>query len=281
VDRTDEHRALVTRSFPDLAVRTFDPIGGGWTFHTYDVNGKWIVQLPRTEYARARLLEQIERLPSLAHELSTSIPTLAFVSSDPPAMVYRKIDGVPADRAPDGLWPERLGRALYDLHSVPPEFIGLRPKTAEQVRVERRTSCAELAEVVMPRLRPDDRARADALIAAFLDDDRLWRFAPCVIHGDLAPEHILVSASGDLAGILDWEELEVGDPCADFVWLTSVPEAGERALAAYGGAPDATFLERARLAGAFVPWHEVDYGVATGQEPFVANGLEGVLAHLP
>ena len=68
---------------------------------------------------------------------------------------------------------------------------------------------------------------------------------------------------------------------ADFAWLTSIPEVGERALAAYGGAPDAAFLERARLARAFVPWHEVDHGVRTGQEGFVTGGLEGVLAHLP
>ena len=277
----DQHRELVRRLFPDIGVHTFVAIGGGWTFHTYELNGEWIVQLPRNERAEERLREQIERLPSLARELSTSIPVPALVSSDPAAIVYRKLEGVPADRAPDGLWPERLGRALYDLHSVPPEFIGLRAKTAEQVRAERRTSCAELADVVKPRLRPADRDRADALIRALVDDDRLWRFAPCVIHADLAPEHVLVSPAGDLVGILDWEEVEVGDPCADFAWLTAVPEVGDRALGAYGGAPDATFLERAGLALAFVPWHEVDYGVETGQETFVTAGIEGVLAQLP
>ena len=119
------------------------------------------------------------------------------------------------------------------------------------------------------------------LIGALVEDDWLWRFAPCVIHADLAPEHVLVSATGDLVGILDWEEVAVSDPAADFAWLTSIPEVGERALAAYGGAPDAAFLERARLARAFVPWHEVDHGVRTGQEGFVTGGLEGVLAHLP
>lgn len=277
---TDEHRELINRLFPDLGVHAFAPIGDGWTFHTYEVNGEWIVQLPRDHNARDRLRELIERLPSLARELSTSIPAPAFVSSDPPAIAYRKLEGVPADRAPDGLWPERLGRALYDLHSVPPEFVGLRAKTAEQVRAERRTLCARLAEVVRPRLAPDDRGRADALIRAFMDDDRLWRFAPCLIHADLAPEHVLVSPAGDLVGILDWEEVEVGDPCMDFAWLTGEPDLGERALGAYGGPPDATFLERARLVRAFVPWHEVDYGVQTGRERFVTAGIEGVLAHL-
>ena len=277
----DEHRELVTRLFAELGVRTLDAIGAGWTFHTYEVNGEWIVQLPRNDYASERLLEQIERLPSLAHELSTSIPSPVFVSRDPPAMVYRKLEGIAADRAPDGLWPERLGRALYDLHSVPPEFIGLRAKTAEQVRSERRATCSRLADVVVPRLEPKDRERAEALVHAFLDDDRLWRFAPCVVHDDLAPEHVLVSKTGDLVGILDWEEVAVGDPASDFVWLAGVPDAGERALAAYGGAPDATFLERTRLIGAFVPWHRVVYGVETRRERLVSNGLLEVVAALP
>jgi aminoglycoside 2''-phosphotransferase len=276
-----EHRELVTRVFPELGVRTLDAIGAGWTFHTYEVNGEWIVQLPRNDYASERLLEQIERLPSLARELSTSIPSPVFVSRDPPAMGYRKLDGIAADRAPDGLWPERLGRALYDLHSVPPEFIGLRAKTAEQVRSERRPACDRLSDVVVPRLEPKDRDRAEALVGSFLDEDRLWRFAPCVVHGDLAPEHILVSKTGDLVGILDWEEVGVGDPASDFVWLAGASDAGERALAAYGGAPDATFLERARLIGAFVPWHHVVYGVETGRESLVSEGLREVVSRLP
>ena len=38
--------------------------------------------------------------------------------------------GVSLEEAPDGLWPERLGRFLYDLHLMPPEYVGLRGGSA-------------------------------------------------------------------------------------------------------------------------------------------------------
>src|SRR5436190_1712073 len=243
-EQANEHRRLIERTFPELSVVTLRAIGTGWTFDTYELNGEWIAQLPRSDYAHERLLREMDVLPLLATELSTSIPSPVFVSADPVVMIYPKLAGDRADEAPDGLWPERLGRALYGLHSVPPEFIGLRAKPAEQARVERRRSLADLAEVVVSRLSRDDAARAESLVESYLDDDRLWRFEPCIVHDDLAPEHVLVSDTGDLVGILDWEDVDVGDPASDFVWLMGTGDAGPRTLAAYGGAPDATFLER-------------------------------------
>lgn len=278
---TDEHRELIERLFPQLQVRALGPIGSGWTFDTYDVNDEWIVQLPRSRYAEERLRAQIALLPELVHEVSALIPMPELTSLEPPAMVYRKLEGVPADRAPEGFWPERLGRFLYDLHLVPPEIVGMRGRPARAVREDTRAACARLRDVVVPRLAPEDRARADALLAAYLDDDALWTFAACLTHGDLGPEHVLVGATGDLVGVLDWEEIAVDDPVRDFAWwLHELPDAGERALATYGGAPDPTFRTRAGFVHALMPWHEVAYGVDVGGERFVDSGLEGVRERL-
>ncbi|MGE5228005.1 MAG: phosphotransferase [Planctomycetaceae bacterium] len=278
----DEHRELIARLFPDLELRTLEPIGTGWTFDTYDVNGEWIVQLPRSRYAEDRLRAQIALLPELVLEVSALIPMPELTSLDPPAMVYRKLAGVPADRAPEGFWPERLGRFLYDLHLVPPEIVGMRTRAASAVREDARAECGRLREVVVPRLAPEDAVRAEGMLASYLDDDDLWTFAACLTHGDLASEHVLVDAGGDLVGILDWEDVAVGDPALDFAhWLHAMPAQGERALAAYGGAPDATFRRRARLLFALSPWHQVAYGVETGDDSFVKAGLEEVRARLP
>lgn len=279
---SDDHRSLIEGLFPSIGVRTFAPIGSGWTYDTYDVNGEWIVQLPRTAYAAERLQAQLALLPELSREVSALIPVPALVSLDPPAMAYEKLHGAPADAAPSGFWPERLGRFLVDLHMVPPEFVGLRATTPEAIREQRRGEIARLREIVLPRLDPPEQTRATAMLDRYLDDDRLWVFATCLTHGDLGPEHVLVGPSGDLVGILDWEEASVGDPVWDFAWwLHEMPEEGERALATYGGAPDATFRERARISWALMPWHEVEYGVRSGLDTFIESGLAGVRARLP
>jgi aminoglycoside phosphotransferase (APT) family kinase protein len=221
---------------------------------------------------------QLVLLPGLQGELSAPIPDIAFASHDPLAMAYRRIDGVPVPRTDeDGVWPERLGRFLYDLHMVPPEYVGLRSYGASAVRTARGELLASMRERVFPLLDPAERTRFARRFDEHLERDDGWRFAPCIVHNDLGPEHVLVAASGDLAGVIDWEDAEVGDPAADFAFLLhAYPGAGERALAAYGGPPDRTFRERARFLFLLMPWYEVIYGLDSGQDAFVASGLAGV-----
>jgi aminoglycoside phosphotransferase (APT) family kinase protein len=270
-------RARVATAFPELDASEVRQIGTGWTVDTYEVDDGWIVQFPRDARAADRLRAQIETLPELAAELPALVPEPTHIDHDGPAIAYRKIDGVPLDEAPDGLWPERLGRLLYDLHLMPAEYVGLRGGTAADVRDAMRRELNDFRARVLPLLEPDEAAHIGSRFAAFVDDDDLWRFAPCLTHRDLGPEHVLVSPSGDLAGVLDWEELGVDDPVADFAWLLhEMPEQGERALSAYGGAPDPAFRTRGAVRYALMPFHEVRYGLDTRQEAYVASGLEGV-----
>ena len=104
---------------------------------------------------------------------------------------------------------------------------------------------------------------------------------PVLTHGDLGPEHVLVSASGDLAGVLDWEEVGIGDPAWDFAWwVHERPAVGERALAAYGGAPDPGFATRARFCFVLMPLHDLDHGLQVGPPAFVQAGLAGFRTRL-
>jgi aminoglycoside phosphotransferase (APT) family kinase protein len=237
------------------------------------------VQFARDEAAAAKLRQQIDTLPELAAELSALVPEPVHADRDLPAIAYPRLEGLPLDEAPDGLWPERLGRFLYDLHLMPPEYVGLRGTTASQVRAATHEQLAWMRADVVPLLSPEEAKTCEVRFDAFLGDDDLWRFAPCLTHDDIGPEHVLVSSSGDLVGVLDWEELTVGDPVADFAWLLHArPADGERALGAYGGPPDPTFRTSAAYRFLLMPFHEVNYGLRTGQRTFVDSGLEGIRA---
>lgn len=273
-----EHRALIATMFPALgALDRFEAVGDGWTCFTYLVNGEWIVQLPRGEHGERTMAKQLELLPGLASEVSAPIPEPVHVSREPLAMAYPVIEGAPASEAPSGVWPERLGRFLYDLHLCPPEFVGLRHRGADAIREERRSELERFRARVFPLLQPDERERFDVRFADHIEDDANWRFAPCLTHGDLGPEHVLITPTGDLAGVIDWEEAGVGDPVWDLAYLLhAMPEPGERTLATYGGPPDPRFRDRARFCYLLMPWHEVIYGLDTEQEAFVRSGLAGV-----
>ena len=269
----------VTAAFPQLDARTVTPIGDGWTVDTYDVDGEWIVQFPRSDYAADRLRSQMRVLPELAAELSAMVPAPVYMDTEIPAMAYHRLSGLPMDEAPDGLWPERLGRFLYDLHLMPPEYVELRGRNAAAVRAEFSEELAEHRATVLPLLEPDEAARFGERFTAFIDREDYWRFSACLVHGDIGPEHVLVSDTGDLVGVLDWEELAVGDPVSDFAWLLHArPDDGERVLGAYGGAPDQTFAERAAFRFFLMPFHEVAYGLEVDDPSFVASGIAGIRA---
>ena len=281
MSETDEHRAFVDRRWPELGVRTFEPIGEGWDCFTYVLNGEWVFQFPRLPGAVESLTKQIAVLPELAREVSSAIPSPEYISIHPLCMGYARIDGRPISADVDGIWPERLGRFLYDLHLTPPEFVGLRSSTAAAVRDRLRRKVEVLGAYVLPLLDAEQRATAERTLAAFLDDDDNFRFATSLTHGDIGPEHVLITEAGDLAGVIDWGDVEVGDPVVDLAWvLNAMPEVGDRVLGAYGGPPDDRFLARSRFAFTLMPWHEVAYGAQTGQPPFVESGLAGVRERL-
>jgi aminoglycoside phosphotransferase (APT) family kinase protein len=113
---------------------------------------------------------------------------------------------------------ERLGRFLSDLHAVLPEILGLRAMSAADVADAFDAELVSMREVVFPMLDAETRQRLGVRFDAYLVDPANRRFAP-ITHGDVGPEHVLVAPGGDLAGVLDWEELAIGDPVADLTWL--------------------------------------------------------------
>jgi aminoglycoside phosphotransferase (APT) family kinase protein len=274
LESLEEHRASVASLFETLTpIVSFEPVGDGWTCHTYRVNDDWIVQLPRSKRAAETLRIQMDVLPELAREVSAAVPVPELISRDPAAMAYRRIDGEAAGQAP-GVWPERLGRFLYDLHMVRPEFVGMRACGPDDVRLVLDRELADLRERVFPVLAPAEQGAFGDRFRTFLDDDRNWRFSSCVTHNDIVATHILVTTAGDLEGVIDWEEVAVGDPANDFAWLLgSESEAGEWTLAAYGGAPDDRFLERCAFRYMLMPWHDVVHGLDSGRSELVDAGL--------
>jgi aminoglycoside phosphotransferase (APT) family kinase protein len=267
---------FVARWFPGSEARRLD---GGWTSDTFEVDG-WIVQVARSAYASERLRHQARVVPRLAPHLTTAIPIPELIAQEPTAIRYRKLEGTPCDEAPLGRWPEQLGALLGALHALPPAAIGLDPVGPEILRDRQRAACDRLRAAIVPRLAPDERTAADALLDHFLDE-RHWRFTPAITHSDLGPEHVLVDSAGDLAAVIDWEELDAGHPIGDFAWwIHALPEIGERMLRGYGAAIDDEHRAWARLAYAIMPWYEVDHGIRTHDDDCIASGLAGVRARM-
>ena len=254
--------AVASAAVPDLEPVTARglPVGGDEDVDAAEVadtqGRRWVVRAPRTSAAAAALEQEWRFLAALADQLPVAVPRIAGtvdLADGGRAGVHPALEGAPLD--PASLQPgpglaAALGRALAAVHDLPPAL-------AEEAELP----VYSAAEYRRRRLAELDRAAATGHVPAgllarwerALEEAGAWRFTPCLVHGDLAAESVLVR--GDtVAAVVDWGQARVADPADDLAWLVAAaPEtATESVLEAYAhhrrDAPDRDLLRRARLA---------------------------------
>jgi aminoglycoside phosphotransferase (APT) family kinase protein len=246
-----------------------------------ELGREWVVRAPRTPAAAALLEQEWRFLKTLTGRLPFAVPLVAGTVAVPDggrAGVHRGLDGEPIDAADLVAGPglaAALGRALAAVHDLPVRLVEdaeLPVYTAAEYRTRR------LAEV--------DRAAGTGHVPAgllarwerALEEAGAWRFTPCVVHGDLAAENVLVG--GDkVSGVLGWGQTRVADPADDLAWLVAGAsgDAVESVLEAYAhtrrDAPDRDLLRRARLSGELAVARWLLHGTTTGDETVVTDAV--------
>jgi aminoglycoside phosphotransferase (APT) family kinase protein len=239
----------------------FAEIDDGWDFKVLVLEDEWVLRIPRSELSVEELEKEIELLPALGPALPVEIPRFAYVSQEPPFVVYPLIRGEPLrDEDPDGV------RAFLEaLHSFETSDVHIpRPDWPEIYRGH----AEEWRRVVLPLLDADERAPAEALLEEI---ETLAGFAPVLVHCDLGPSHLLCR-EGRLVGVIDWGDAKIGDPAVDYAWLLNGPfpdwDVGDE------------LRRRALIYHRLGPWFEVEYGSRKEQPAWVETGLAGVRTRL-
>jgi len=123
-----------------------------------------------------------------------------------------------------------VGRAVAYIHQVPFSFAqeaGVPVFSA----VETQRQAHELV----------NRGKTTGLLPASLaqrwlkavEDDSLWQFTPCLVHGSLGPDRFVLG-DDSAAGVLGWGAARIGDPAWDLHWLVNIDLASQsEAFAAY------------------------------------------------
>jgi len=246
-----------------------------------DLGRRWLVRAPRGAAAAARMDAEGRLLAELSGWLPFAAPEIAGTAPLPEGgqgVVYRMLSGRPIEPAtlqPGPALTASLGRAIAAVHELPERLIenaGLPMYSAEDYRQRR------LAEV--------DQAASTGHVPAGLlerwekglEEAGAWRFVPCVVHGDLGPESVLVDGD-EVVAILDWGEARVADPADDLAWLVSgASEAAvESVLEAYAVArrqpPDRDLVKRARLAAELALARWLLHGVSTDDQAVVDDAV--------
>lgn len=252
-----------------------------------DSEGKrWRVRSPRHAEASTRLETEFMVLkafaPGIRAELPFLMPTVAGTVQQGAltTFVYSHLAG--ATRSVEELssgsdeLAREIGAALGAIHDLPHWLVSnadlpsYTPNEFRQRRLNELDQAATTGKIPAVLLRRWEHA---------LEDVSLWRFNPCVVHGDLHEDNLLVEGQR-VTAVTGWTDLRIGDPADDIAWLVASNEQGfvDAVLRHYTTArrdsPDNHLLRRAALSAEFALAQFLVKGVASGDQGMISEAEE-------
>lgn len=246
---------LLERRLPGLTIRRVRDIDTGWACFVLEVNGEWIFRFPRTLEVSRGLEAEIRLLGELEKRLPVPVPHYEWV--------VRNSNG----RVQFAGYPKLPGRALPSRNLAGPEArrwisdltgtlcaLLLFPRARAQrlaVTWSHRTTGLERWQWLYPRIRrrvhpllpAAIRYRDRAYWEQYLHDPARKRVRPVLNHGDLFPEHVLVTDEG-VSGILDWGDACYEDPVGNLAGLPTADDFADRVARGYFAGSDPGFGAR-------------------------------------
>lgn len=245
---------LITSQFPHLRPVLAEPLGVGWDNVVWRVNGRFAFRFPRRQMGADCLQTELTLLPTLAPLLP--LPVAAPMLLGQPGAGYPwsfagypLLPGQMAYRAqlPDA---ERnalaapLAHFLQTLHAfplaqaralgAPPDKLGrfdmgMRVPQLQQLLQER------VAQGVLPSLEP--------WLGVVRRGETAVSTQQTLVHGDLNVRNFLLDEAGQISGVIDWGDLHIGNPAADFALVCSfLPATGQTIFRqAYGAIDSSTW----------------------------------------
>jgi aminoglycoside phosphotransferase (APT) family kinase protein len=287
----DLARTLIERQFPALVPADVAYLGEGCDSTAFEVNGTWVFRFPKRRDVEAQLLLERRLLPHLARSSPVAVPVFRHLGEASPEFPlsfagYRKLDGVTAlqariERPPAGL-ALALGRFLSFLHTFPVEVArqcGVPDEDASQALDDIRAEAVEDFATVRELAPGEPLDRWFAFLRAGVDLPDARRSTSCLLHNDLAAEHVLVDRRhGTATGVIDWSDAALGDPVMDFagIFHWGGDRFADGVLAAYDRDFTAADAGRARFAGACRGVGDVVFGRRFARPEYIAGGLRAL-----
>ncbi|MFI8929332.1 aminoglycoside phosphotransferase family protein [Streptomyces sp. NPDC053474] len=227
-------RALVREALPKEQDLSVAPVSEGGEHSTWWVGDRYVLRLALDADTAARQRRELALRDALRPLLPVAVPASVASGSWAHGLAYTvdvRLPGVSAERRPVGAEGEQdLARLLGALRTAAAPTLPARaPRSLDALGAAAGRALARLA--------------VDGEVPGGLAVDATARPAPApapvVLHNDLKGEHLLVSSSGRVSGVLDWADAVVGDPAEDVAGLAlsvGAPTAA-RVAAAAGHAP--------------------------------------------
>jgi aminoglycoside phosphotransferase (APT) family kinase protein len=268
----DLARSLVGEQFPELPLESVVELSRGWDNTVWLVDAAWAFRFPRREIAVQLVERELAVLPRIAPLLPVPIPTPVLVGRPTGSFPWpftgcRYLPGTELGSAAltgDGelAVARAAGTFLRTLHGS--EVYAAVSDLDLPADPNRRSDMSHRVPLARKHLEEAERAglwsrprRVEHVLEAASE---LPAVAPsALLHGDFHFRHVLVGER-ELAGVIDWGDVCVGDPSIDLLLLWSFSDPARAAfLGAYGHVTDEQLL-RARVVALSISAVLASYG---------------------
>ncbi len=217
----------IRRVAPDLTIDRVEVNQEGMINDVVIVNGETVFRFPKTDWGRQSLANEVALLDTIRNRVAVPVPYQ--VRHDASVSSYRMIRGEPLSRE-SLFWmtPEhrqivldQLGSFLRDLHAIPGDTLPQIGKSdSERATADWLAFYEQIEDIIFPLLFKHQRHSVRDLFAPVVSGRLEVEVDPVLIHGDLAPYHILLDPDApSLTGVIDFGTAGMGDPATDIATL--------------------------------------------------------------
>ena len=224
-------RKIIDELYPNISTDRIQIFDDGWDYVVFVIDGQKAIRFPRrSDYAK-RLPVEVAFLNQFGDQLPVSVPRLTLYADGETSLPYVTYDFIPGIQFKKSISDTfskaelrqvalQIGSFLDKLHSISIEkAIKLGVKQAESLETWR-NKFEKIKIDVFPLITKAEQAWAISIFESFFETIRENPMPLTVIHSDIMPEHIIVNPkTHKLSGIIDFGDLEIGDPAYDFTFL--------------------------------------------------------------
>ena len=275
---SDPHNSWANRVqalMPNLTIEQLELNQEGLVNDVVIVNRQWVFRFAKTKRAAEILVIELRILDLVRPHVELPVPQPSYTGKG--IVVYPLLTGQPLlrenvlalDAQSQQRLADQLGAFLFQLHTLPQAALtGDLPTTLAPVT---RSAWLDIQtrfqDKAYPLLLPHQIKWVERLFATALENPNFFDYPPTLIHGDLAPYHILFDPrESRIDGIIDFGVAGLGDPASDIGSLITC--YGEMFVAKMQGAYPglAQHLPRARFYAQSIELQWVLLGIETGEK---------------
>ncbi len=287
---TELAKSIISQKCPEIEIQDFKYHGGG-DHSVFEVNNEFVFRFPKVDPGDSKRIPGFEdylfnliRSDLSPHEIPEKVFTIETEEFKIPGPVYgyKKLHGQQVSKLrckPENKMADLISDFLSKLHSIDIkklQSIGIKTTDWKSIVLWHRENYKYIKDNIFPLLKDDEKEWLTEVFDSFLKKATRMNPPLTFTHCDLDPTNVLIQGECDHLQVLDFDEVKIYDPAADFCMWWGVFGSGliEEIVRSYTISIGPGFMQRIRFYYNRIPVIYFEIGLKTDNKKFIKYGRE-------